>query len=81
MTAEASVEGRDRLHSEILRIWSRLLETADLSIDDDDARALAAFISATPLAAFIATPLTSRLTPLAGSPARAPSLASRLPIL
>jgi oxalate---CoA ligase len=35
MTAEASLEGRDRLHSVILRIWSRLLETADLSIDDD----------------------------------------------
>ena len=35
MTAESSVGGLDRLHSEILRIWSRLLETSDLSIDDD----------------------------------------------
>src|SRR5271168_2193510 len=35
MTEETSVEGLDRLHSEILRIWSRLLETSDISIDDD----------------------------------------------
>ena len=35
MTAESSVDGLDRLHSEILRICSRLLETSDLSIDDD----------------------------------------------
>jgi pimeloyl-ACP methyl ester carboxylesterase len=35
MTAEMSVEGLDRLHSEILGIFARLLETPDLSIDDD----------------------------------------------
>ena len=35
MTAETPIEGLDRLHSEILRIWGRLLETSDLSIDDD----------------------------------------------
>ena len=35
MTAESSVGGVDRLHSETLRICSRLLQTSDLSIDDD----------------------------------------------
>jgi oxalate---CoA ligase len=35
MTAESSVEGLDRLSAEILRICSRLLESTDLSIDDD----------------------------------------------
>ena len=35
MTAETPAEGLDRLHTEILRIWSQLLEISDLSIDDD----------------------------------------------
>jgi acyl carrier protein len=35
MRAETSVEGLDRLHSEILGVFSRLLEASDLSIDDD----------------------------------------------
>ena len=35
MTAETPVEGMDRLHSEILGIFTQLLETPDLSIDDD----------------------------------------------
>jgi oxalate---CoA ligase len=35
MTAETFGDGVARLHSEILRIWSRLLEISDLSIDDD----------------------------------------------
>jgi acyl carrier protein len=35
MRAETVGDGLDRLHSEILRIWGRLLETSDLSIDDD----------------------------------------------
>jgi oxalate---CoA ligase len=35
MMAETSVEGLDRLHSEILRVWSRLLGLSDLSVDDD----------------------------------------------
>jgi pimeloyl-ACP methyl ester carboxylesterase len=35
MTTESSVDGLDRLRAEILRIWSRLLESTDLSIDDD----------------------------------------------
>ena len=33
--SEPFVEASDRLHSALLRIWSRLLETSDLSIDDD----------------------------------------------
>ena len=35
MTEETFGDGPDRLRSDILRIWSRLLETSDLSIDDD----------------------------------------------
>ena len=35
MTEETIGDGPDRLRSDILRIWSRLLETSDLSIDDD----------------------------------------------
>ena len=35
MTAEIPVEGLVRLHSEILGVFSRLLETSDLAIDDD----------------------------------------------
>ena len=35
MTVESFVDPQDRLHSEMLRIWSRLLESSDLSIDDD----------------------------------------------
>lgn len=35
MTEETIGDGPDRLRSDILRIWSRLLETWDLSIDDD----------------------------------------------
>jgi acyl carrier protein len=35
MRAEPSVDWLDRLHSDILRIWSRLLESSDLTIDDD----------------------------------------------
>ncbi len=35
MTAESSVDGLDRLRADILRICSRLLESTDLSIDDD----------------------------------------------
>jgi oxalate---CoA ligase len=35
MTAESSVDGLDRLRSDILRICGRLLESTDLSIDDD----------------------------------------------
>lgn len=35
MTTESSVDGLDRLRSDILRIWSRLLEAPDLTIDDD----------------------------------------------
>jgi hypothetical protein len=34
MTEETFGDGPDRLRSDILRIWSRLLETSDLSIDD-----------------------------------------------
>jgi acyl-CoA synthetase (AMP-forming)/AMP-acid ligase II/pimeloyl-ACP methyl ester carboxylesterase/acyl carrier protein len=33
--SEPFVGASDRLHSALLRIWSRLLETSDLSIDDD----------------------------------------------
>ena len=35
MTVQSIVDPQDRLHSEMLRIWSRLLESSDLSIDDD----------------------------------------------
>jgi pimeloyl-ACP methyl ester carboxylesterase len=35
MTEETFGDGPDRLRADILRIWSRLLETSDLSIDDD----------------------------------------------
>jgi oxalate---CoA ligase len=35
MTGEIFVDGVDRLHSDILRIFSRLLESPDLSLDDD----------------------------------------------
>jgi oxalate---CoA ligase len=35
MTAETPVEGLDWLHTEILGIFCRLLETSDVSIDDD----------------------------------------------
>ena len=35
MTTESSVGGLDGLRAEILRICSRLLESTDLSIDDD----------------------------------------------
>ena len=35
MTEESFVDSHDRLHSEMLRIWSRLLEIPDCSIDDD----------------------------------------------
>ena len=35
MTTESSVDGLDRLRSDILRICSRLLEASDLTIDDD----------------------------------------------
>ena len=35
MTEESFVNSQDRLHSEMIRIWSRLLETSDFSIDDD----------------------------------------------
>ena len=35
MTEESFVDPQDRLHSEMLRIWSRLLEIPDCSIDDD----------------------------------------------
>jgi oxalate---CoA ligase len=32
---DSFIDSQDRLHSEMLRIWSRLLESSDLSIDDD----------------------------------------------
>ena len=35
MTEESFVDSHDRLHSEMLRIWSRLLEIPDRSIEDD----------------------------------------------
>jgi oxalate---CoA ligase len=35
MTEESFVDSEDRLHSEMLRIWSRLLEIPNCSIDDD----------------------------------------------
>jgi oxalate---CoA ligase len=35
MTEESFVDSQDRLHSEMVRIWGRLLETSDFSIDDD----------------------------------------------
>jgi len=35
VTVESFVDPQDRLQSEMLRIWSRLLESSDLSIDDD----------------------------------------------
>jgi oxalate---CoA ligase len=35
MTGEIFVDGVDRLHSDILRIFSRLLESPDLSLEDD----------------------------------------------
>ena len=35
MTEESFVDSQDRLHSEMVRIWSRLLETSHFSIDDD----------------------------------------------
>ena len=35
MIAQTSVEGLDRLHSEILGVFGRLLEASDLSVDDD----------------------------------------------
>lgn len=35
MTEESFAEWQDRLHTGLLRIWTRLLETSDLSIDDD----------------------------------------------
>ena len=35
MTEESFVDPQGRLHSEMHRIWSRLLETSDFSIDDD----------------------------------------------
>src|SRR5579871_2057713 len=35
MTEESLLDSQDRLHSEMVRIWSRLLETSHFSIDDD----------------------------------------------
>jgi len=35
MTEESLLDSQDRLHSEMVRIWSRLLETSQFSIDDD----------------------------------------------
>jgi acyl carrier protein len=35
MTEESFVDSQDRLHSEMVRIWSRLLATSHFSIDDD----------------------------------------------
>lgn len=35
MTEESFADSQDRLHSEMVRIWSRLLENSDFSIDDD----------------------------------------------
>ncbi len=35
MTEEIFVDGVDQLHSDILRIFSRLLESTDLCLDDD----------------------------------------------
>ena len=35
MTSGSTVVGLNQLHSELLRIWSRLLESSNLTIDDD----------------------------------------------
>src|SRR5271156_1004150 len=35
MTTESAVDGLDLLRAEILHIWSRLLESTDLTVDDD----------------------------------------------